>query len=388
MTIDLTGLVRPHLRRDDEARGQSERRRVPPPAARARLRPHPRQLAAPPAALVAARQRGLGLPPRRRRARAPDRAGRARGRAPDRPAPQGADAGARPRGGRGGAAHPKRRRRARSTRATSSRTARSPSSTPTTCSSRCRTTAKSRRALREQGPRLRRVGAAPVRPLAAGGPGADRRHLQPGRAAPTSRSPKPASASAPTTTASRSPSRPTAPSRPRTRSPTPPPSRRSTSGTSSSSARCRPCASRSPTAPRPAATSGASLGRLIDDFGLSVRSLNSLKNSNIRTLQRPGRLLRGRPAQGQERRREGPVRNRRAAAARRPDLRPRARRGRRRAAPQGRRRRPARLRPPATGRSPKCAIAPRDASSPAPPSHRRALLNNMATSLFKHERHR
>jgi DNA-directed RNA polymerase subunit alpha len=26
------------------------------------------------------------------------------------------------------------------------------------------------------------------------------------------------------------------------------------------------------------------LGRLIDDFGLSVRSLNSLKNSNIRTL--------------------------------------------------------------------------------------------------------
>jgi DNA-directed RNA polymerase subunit alpha len=27
------------------------------------------------------------------------------------------------------------------------------------------------------------------------------------------------------------------------------------------------------------------LGRLIDDFGLSVRSLNSLKNSNIRTLR-------------------------------------------------------------------------------------------------------
>ena len=79
-------------RRNDEAGRQPQRRRVPPPAARARLRLHARQLAAPPAALVAPRQRRLGLPPRRRGARAPDHAGRARGRAPDHAAPQGADA--------------------------------------------------------------------------------------------------------------------------------------------------------------------------------------------------------------------------------------------------------------------------------------------------------
>ena len=38
-------------------------------------------------------------------------------------------------------------------------------------------------------------------------------------------------------------------------------------------------------APPPAGPCRRRLGRLIDDFGLSVRSLNSLKNSNIRTLK-------------------------------------------------------------------------------------------------------
>ena len=60
---------------------------------------------------------------------------------------------------------------------------------------------------------------------------------------------------------------------------------RSTSATSSSSARCRPCATRgSRRAGGGAGVSRQRLGRPIDDFGLSVRSLNSLKNSNIRTL--------------------------------------------------------------------------------------------------------
>jgi len=44
---------------------------------------------------------------------------------------------------------------------------------------------------------------------------------------------------------------------------------------------------REPAAPAAVAVTGLRqrLGRLIDDFGLSVRSLNSLKNSNIRTLR-------------------------------------------------------------------------------------------------------
>ena len=61
---------------------------------------------------------------------------------------------------------------------------------------------------------------------------------------------------------------------------------RSTSSTSWTSARCPRCGTPAPHRPRRVApTSAQRLARPIDDFGLSVRSLNSLKNSNIRTLK-------------------------------------------------------------------------------------------------------
>src|SRR5437764_5236433 len=91
--------------RDDQAGRQPQRRRIPAPAAGAGLRLHARQLAAPHAALVAAGRRGVGLPARRRSARAPDDSGRGRGRAPDHPAAEAAHAGPLARRGRSGDAH-------------------------------------------------------------------------------------------------------------------------------------------------------------------------------------------------------------------------------------------------------------------------------------------
>ena len=91
---------------------------------------------------------------------------------------------------------------------------------------------------------------------------------------------------------------------------------RNTSATSWSSARSRwPGPRRGAPAPAMAAHLRERLARPIDDFGLSVRSLNSLKNSNIRTLGDLVQLHRRRSAQGQERGREGAERDRRAAAA-------------------------------------------------------------------------
>ncbi len=70
--------------------------RVPSAAARARFRPHAWQRHASHAAVVAARLRRVGLPHRRRGARAPDHSGRRRRRAPDHRQPEDADAGAAP----------------------------------------------------------------------------------------------------------------------------------------------------------------------------------------------------------------------------------------------------------------------------------------------------
>ena len=142
------------------------------------------------------------------------------------------------------------------------------------------------RAVREQGPRLRRGRDASGRPLAAGRPGAHRRDLQSGpprqlhgRGDPR----RPAHRLRPAHGHGRDQRHHHAR---KTRSPTPPRWPRSTSGTSSTSARCRPCATRGPpTAGGRRQPSTDVLGRPIDDFGLSVRSLNSLKNSNIRTLE-------------------------------------------------------------------------------------------------------
>ena len=72
------------------------------------------------------------------------------------------------------------------------------------------------------------------------------------------------------------------------------------------------------------------LERLIDDLGLSVRSLNSLKNSNIRTLRDLVEFSEEELLEGQERRREGRRGDRRAAAARGTPVRHGLRRGRRR----------------------------------------------------------
>ena len=114
------GLVRPQLVEATKREDNPERRRVPPPAARARLRPHARQRDAAHAAVVAARLRRVGLPHRRRRARAPDDPRRRRGRAPDHRQPQDAHAHARRRRRGRRAAHLEARGRRRSRPATSS----------------------------------------------------------------------------------------------------------------------------------------------------------------------------------------------------------------------------------------------------------------------------
>ncbi len=99
--------------------------------------------------------------------------------------------------------------------------------------------------------------------------------------------------------------------------------------------------------------------------------------------QGPGRVLRGRPAQGQERGREGAQRDRRAAAAGRAQLRHGLRRDRRRAADRaGRGRADGATLRRCRGGLMRHRAKGRQLSRTS--SHRRALLNNMATSLFEH----
>ena len=181
MTIDLTGLVRPQL-------VEMTKREDNPNIAEFRLQPLERgfgyTLGNALRRMLLSSLRGLrrlGLPHRRRAARAPDRAGRRRGRAPDHPAPQGADAGARRRRRRGGRCTSKRDGRARSTRATSRPRRRSGSSIPTTCSSRCRTTATSNCELYvNKGRGYVEADLHPADRSLSGGPRAHRLDLQPG----------------------------------------------------------------------------------------------------------------------------------------------------------------------------------------------------------------
>ncbi len=88
-------------------------------------------------------------------------------------------------------------------------------------------------------------------------------------------------------------------------------------------------ASRRPARP---ATSAQRLGRPIDDFGLSVRSLNSLKNSNIRTLKDLVEFTEDDLLKVKNVGEKALERDRRAAAARGAQLRHGVRGGRRRAA--------------------------------------------------------
>ena len=133
------------------------------------------------------------------------------------------------------------------------------------------------RAVREQGPRLRRGRDAPGRPVAAGRPGAHRRDLQsgpPGQLHGRRDPRRPAHRLRPAHGAR---SRPTAPSLRKTRSPTRPRSPRCTSSTSWTSARCPPCATAArATARRTAPTCGSgSAARSTISGSRSARSTRS-----------------------------------------------------------------------------------------------------------------
>src|SRR6266571_4512347 len=177
--------------------------------------------------------------------------------------------------------------------------------------------------------------------------------------APTSPSRRRASGSAPTTTGSRSRSRPTGPFLPKTPWRTP----------------------RRRRGDDPAARGARPLDRRRGTLGSLGQFAQELQHPD------PGRLgavSRGRPAEGEERRREGAGRDRRAVAPRGAQLRDEVRGDRRRAeggrrgrgaAGAGERGRRGVMRHRAKGRQ-----LSRTAS------HKKALLANLATSLFRHDR--
>ena len=288
MTIDLTGLVRPQL-------VEMTKREDNPNVAEFRLQPLERgfghTLGNSMRRMLLSSLRGAAvwaLPHRRRRARAPDDPGRRRGRAPDHQHLKTLTLVLDRRRRRGGAAHPPRRRgpgvRPRHPGRTAARARRQSRPPPVHAAGRPR---RQRRAVREQGPRLRRGRAAPGRPVAAGRPGAHRLDLQPGapRQLHGRRDPRRPAHRLRSSHGARS--RPTARSRRRTPSPTRPRSRRTHFQYFVDFGKVpdRPRPRRRRRAPSGAdglAASGSAAP--IDDLELSVRSVNSLKNSNIRTL--------------------------------------------------------------------------------------------------------
>ena len=102
--------------------------------------------------------------------------------------------------------------------------------------------------------------------------------------------------------------------------------------------------------------------------------------------QGSGRVLRGRSAQGEERGREGAERDRRAAPARGTQLRDGLRGGRRRAARGAARRRARWPSPPRAPERSEMRHRAKGRQLSRTSSHKRALLNNMAASLFEHGR--